>query len=56
MFDRAGEPIAFDLVPITDDPAEVREYLLFFRQPIAQNDPRSPVTLRVRDMVAQTRG
>ena len=53
VFDRAGQPIAFDLVPITDDPAEAREYLLFFRQPIAPNDPRSPVTLRVRDMVAQ---
>jgi len=51
VFDRSGQPIAFDLVPITDDPAEAREYLLFFRQPIAPGDARAPVTLRVRDMV-----
>jgi NTE family protein len=51
VFDRGGQPIAFDLVPITDDPAEAREYLLFFRQPVAPNDPRAPVTLRVRDTV-----
>jgi predicted acylesterase/phospholipase RssA len=51
VFDRAGQPIAFDLVPITDDPAEAREYLLFFRQPVVPNDPRAPVTLRVRDTV-----
>ena len=53
VFDRGGRPIAFDLVPITDDPAEAREYLLFFRQPIACNDPRAPVTLRVRDTVTR---
>lgn len=52
VFDRNGRPIAFDLVPITDDPAEAREYLLFFRQPIVPNDPRAPVTLRVRDAAA----
>jgi hypothetical protein len=40
-------------VPITDDPAEAREYLLFFRQPIAPNDARAPVTLRVRDTVTR---
>jgi predicted acylesterase/phospholipase RssA len=53
VFDRGGRPIAFDLVPITDDPAVAREYLLFFRQPIACNDPRAPVTLRVRDTVTR---
>ncbi len=53
VFDRGGQPIAFDLVPITDDPSEAREYLLFFRQPIACNDPRAPVTLRVRDTVTR---
>lgn len=53
VFDRAGQPLAFDLVPITDDPAEAREYLLFFRQPVVPLDPRAPVTLRVRDTVAQ---
>jgi predicted acylesterase/phospholipase RssA len=61
VFDRAGQPIAFDLVPITlpitlpitNDPAQAREYLLFFRQPVVPNDPRSPVTLRVRDTVTQ---
>jgi predicted acylesterase/phospholipase RssA len=53
VFDRAGQPVAFDLVPITDDPAEAREYLLFFRRPIAPNDARAPVTLRVRDTVAR---
>lgn len=53
VFDRAGQPIAFDLVPITDDPSEAREYLLFFRQPIAPNDARAPVTLRVRDTVTR---
>lgn len=51
VFDRAGRPIAFDLVPITDAADEAREYLLFFRQPIAPGDPRAPVTLRVRDTV-----
>lgn len=53
VFDRAGQPVAFDLVPITDDPSEAREYLLFFRQPIAPNDARAPVTLRVRDTVSR---
>ena len=51
VFDRAGQPVGFDLVPITDDPAEAREYLLFFRRPIVPNDVRAPVTLRVRDTV-----
>jgi predicted acylesterase/phospholipase RssA len=53
VFDRAGQPVAFDLVPITDDPSVAREYLLFFRQPIAPHDGRAPVTLRVRDSVTQ---
>ncbi|HEX6100997.1 MAG TPA: patatin-like phospholipase family protein [Thermoanaerobaculia bacterium] len=53
VFDRGGTPIAFDLVPITDDPSVAREYLLFFRQPIAVGDPRAPVTLRVRDTVTR---
>jgi hypothetical protein len=53
VFDRTGRPLAFDLVPITDDPSEAREYLLFFHQPIAPNDARAPVTLRVRDTVSR---
>ena len=53
VFDRNHEPVAFDLVPITDDPAEDREYLLFFRQPIVPGDPRAPVTVRVRDTVPE---
>ena len=53
VFDRAGEPLGFDLVPITDDPGQAREYLLFFRRPIAPGDPRAPVTLRVRDTVSR---
>jgi predicted acylesterase/phospholipase RssA len=53
VFDRTGQPLACDLVPITDDPSEAREYLLFFRQPVAPHDPRAPVTLRVRDTVAR---
>jgi predicted acylesterase/phospholipase RssA len=53
VFDRTGHPLAFDLVPITLDPSEAREYLLFFRHPIAPTDARAPVTLRVRDTVTQ---
>ena len=51
VFDRNFDPIAFDLVPITDDGAAEREYLLFFREPIVPGDARAPVTLRVRDTV-----
>lgn len=53
VFDRNYEPVAFDLVPITDDDRGPREYLLFFREPIAPGDSRSPVTLRVRDTVGE---
>ena len=52
VYDRASSPVAFDLVPIPDDSGDAREYLLFFRTPIVAGDPRSPVTLRVRDAVA----
>ena len=48
VFDRNYEPVPFDLVPISDD-----ESLLFFREPIAPGDARSPVTLRVRDTVPE---
>ena len=51
VFDCNYNPIGFDLVPITHDPRDLREYLLFFRDPIAVDDPRSPVTIRVRDAV-----
>ena len=54
VFDRNYDPIAFDVVPITDDPLEAREVLLFFRDPIVPGDPRAPVTLRVRDTVAES--
>lgn len=53
VFDRNFEPVAFDLVPLTDDVAEEREYLLFFREPIVPGDARAPVTLRVRDTVSE---
>lgn len=53
VFDRNFEPVAFDLVPITEEEAEEREYLLFFRDPIVPGDGRAPVTLRVRDTVAE---
>jgi predicted acylesterase/phospholipase RssA len=51
LFDRKFAPIAFDLVPMTDEHDASREYLLFFRTPIVPGDPRAPVTLRVRDAV-----
>jgi predicted acylesterase/phospholipase RssA len=53
VFDRNFEPVAFDLVPITGDASEEREYLLFFREPIVPGDERAPVTLRVRDTVPE---
>ena len=53
VFDRGYGAIAFDLVPITDDVREEREYLLFFRDPIVPGDARAPVTLRVRDTVPE---
>jgi len=53
VFDRNFEPVPFDLVPITDDAGEEREYLLFFRDPIVPGDARAPVTLRVRDTVSE---
>ena len=52
VFDRLAQPVSFDLVPIPDSIDDAREYLLFFRDPIVPGDPRSPVTLRVRDAVA----
>jgi predicted acylesterase/phospholipase RssA len=52
VFDRNASPVAFDLVPIPDAVDDAREYLLFFESPIVPEDPRSPVTLRVRDAVA----
>ena len=52
VFDRSSFPVAFDLVPIPDYTDDAREYLLFFRTPIVAGDPRSPITLRVRDAVA----
>ena len=52
VFDRLGMAVSFDLVPIPDGSADAREYLLFFRTPLVAGDPRSPVTLRVRDAVA----
>jgi predicted acylesterase/phospholipase RssA len=51
VFDRHASPVGFDLVPIPDSTDDVREYLLFFREPIVAGDRRSPVTLRVRDAV-----
>jgi predicted acylesterase/phospholipase RssA len=48
VFDRNYDPVAFDLVPISDD-----ESLLFFREPVVPGDARSPVTLRVRDTVPE---
>lgn len=41
VFDCNFEPVPFDLVPITDDAAEEREYLLFFREPIVPGDARA---------------
>ena len=52
IFDRHSSPVEFDLVPIPDDLQDGREYLLFFREPVIAGDPRSPMTLRVRDAVA----
>jgi predicted acylesterase/phospholipase RssA len=52
VFDCSNLPVAFDLVPIPDPYDDAREYLLFFASPILPGDPRSPVTLRVRDAVA----
>jgi predicted acylesterase/phospholipase RssA len=52
VFDRLATPVPFDLVPIPDSIDDAREYLLFFRDPIVPGDPRSPLTLRVRDAVA----
>jgi len=52
VFDRSLSPVAFDLIPIPDGADDAREYLLFFHAPIVAGDPRSPVTLRVRDAVA----
>jgi predicted acylesterase/phospholipase RssA len=52
VFDCHSFPVAFDLVPIPDSIDDAREYLLFFRDPIVPGDPRSPLTLRVRDAVA----
>jgi predicted acylesterase/phospholipase RssA len=53
VFDRHAAPVPFDLVPIPDADDDAREYLLFFREPIAPDDPRAPVTLRVRDAVPE---
>jgi predicted acylesterase/phospholipase RssA len=47
-FDVDGDPIPFELVPVGR-----REYLLFFATPVAPDDPRAPVTLRVRDAVPE---
>jgi hypothetical protein len=51
VFDCKYKEVGFDLVPITHDTKDLREYLLFFREPIRVDDPRSPVTIRVRDAV-----
>lgn len=53
VFDRNGDAVAFALVPLPGDASAEREYLLFFREPILPGDPRSPVTLRVRDTVSE---
>ena len=53
VFDRDHQPVPFDLVPMTSDQTEGREYLLFFHQPIAPGDSRGPITLRVRDTVSE---
>ncbi len=52
IFDRHASPVEFDLIPIPDCTDDGREYLLFFREPVIAGDPRSPMTLRVRDAVA----
>ena len=52
VFDASSSPVPFDLVPIPDNDEDAREYLLFFATPIAPDDPRAPVTLRVRDAVS----
>ena len=53
VFDRSYGPVPFDLVPVSDNASEDRDYLLFFREPILPGDARSPVTLRVRDTVPE---